>query len=147
MFGIMKLLDRVGDVALRRRLARSTIACYQSWISEFLRFSRLAERWRAPAELGAADVERFLTHLARDRRVSGSTQNQALCALVFLYKQVLVEELASDHLGRFVAERARRSVRVPTVLSPAEVRSQRGFRVRKHGAVVRRDHRAEARDL
>lgn len=77
MFGAMKLLDRVGDVGLRRRLAASTIACYQSWISEFLRFNRVQGRWRMPAELSAADVERFLTHLARDRRVSASTQNPA----------------------------------------------------------------------
>jgi hypothetical protein len=64
----MKLLERVGDVGLRRRLAASTIACYQSWIAEFLRFSRAQGRWRTPAELFAADVERYLTHLARDRR-------------------------------------------------------------------------------
>jgi hypothetical protein len=74
MFGMMRLLDRVGDVGLRRRLARSTVACYQSWIGQFPRFSRVQGRWRAPGELGAPDVERFLTHLARDRRVSGSTQ-------------------------------------------------------------------------
>ena len=76
----MALLDRVREVGLRRRLARSTIACYQSWIREFLRFSKRDGRWRTPAELGAADVERYLSHLARDRRVSASTQNQALVA-------------------------------------------------------------------
>jgi hypothetical protein len=76
----MKLLDRVRDVGLRRHLARSTIACYRSWITEFLRFSRSEGRWRMPGELRAAGVERFLTHLARDRRVSASTQNQR-CAL------------------------------------------------------------------
>jgi Phage integrase, N-terminal SAM-like domain len=81
---IMKLLDRVRDVGLRRRLAASTIACYQSWIIDFLRFSRSAGRWRPPGELFAANVERYLTHLARDRRVSASTQNQAICAIVFL---------------------------------------------------------------
>jgi integron integrase len=117
----MKLLHRVRDVACRRRLARSTIDCYQAWITDFLRFSRFDGRWRTPAELGAADVERFLTHLARDRRVAASTQNQALCAIVFLYKPVLADELPAEHLGQFVAERARRPVRVPTVLSAAEV--------------------------
>jgi integron integrase len=117
----MKLLDRVRDAGLRRHLAQSTIACYQSWIGEFLRFSRVEGRWRVPAELRAADVERYLTHLARDRRVSASTQNQALCAIVFLYEQVLSEELGTDHLGRFKAERARRRSRVPTVLSTTEV--------------------------
>ncbi|MGB7157840.1 MAG: integron integrase [Tepidisphaeraceae bacterium] len=118
----MRLLDRVRDVGLRRHLAASTIACYRSWIREFLHFSRLDGQWRAPAELFAADVERYLTFLARDRRVSASTQNQATCAIVFLYKQVLGDELGSEHLGRFEAERARRPARVPTVLSVAEVR-------------------------
>jgi integron integrase len=73
--------------------------------------------------LFAADVEAFLTHLARDRRLSASSQNQAICAIVFLYKQVLGEELGEDHLGRFEAERSKRPVRVPTVLSVDEVRS------------------------
>src|SRR5262245_34225249 len=100
----MKVLDRVRDVGVRRRLAKSTIACYQSWIAEFLRFSRDGGSWRQPRELGPAEVERFLTHLARDRRVSASTQNQAVCAIVFLYKQVVVDELGNDHLGRFEAE-------------------------------------------
>jgi site-specific recombinase XerD len=107
----MKRLDRVRDVGMRRHLARSTISCYQSWMTEFLRFSRSQGRWRSPAELRAADVEPFLTHLARDRRVSASTRNQALCAIVFLFRQVMAEELGADHLGRFQAERARRPTR------------------------------------
>jgi integron integrase len=118
----MKLLNRVVEVATRRRLARNTIDCYRDWIVKFLRFSREGGRWRAPAELGAAEVERFLTHLAVKRRVSASTQNQALNAIVFLYKQVLADELGSDRLGKFQAERARRPARVPTVLSVGEVR-------------------------
>lgn len=117
----MKLLQQARDVGLRRRLAGSTIACYQSWIVDFLRFSKVEGRWRTPAELFAADVERYLTHLARDRRVSASTQNQALCAIIFLYKHVLGDQLGEDHLGRFEAERARRPARVPTVLSVGEV--------------------------
>jgi integron integrase len=118
----MKLLDRIRDVASRRRLAASTIQCYQAWITDFLRFSREGDRWRHPRELFAADLQGFLTHLARDRRLSASSQNQATCAVVFLYKHVLVEELGEDHLGRFQAERSRRPVRVPTVLSPDEAR-------------------------
>jgi len=118
----MKILQRVADVGLRRHLARSTVEHYQNWITDFLRFSRVNGVWRAPGELFAADVEKFLTHLARDRRLSASSQNQAVCAIVFLYKQVLGEELGEDHLGRFEAERSKRPVRVPTVLSTAEVR-------------------------
>lgn len=63
----------------------------------------------------------FPNHLARERRLSASSQNQALIAVVFLYKHVLVDELPADPLGRFAAERAGRPARVPTVLSAAEV--------------------------
>lgn len=119
----MTLLQRIRDVGMRRRLARSTISRYQDWIIQFLRFSRSGSNWRHPRELFAVDVEAYLTHLARHRRVSASTQNQAMCAIVFLYKQVLAEELGEDHLGRFEAERARRPIRVPTVLSIDEVQS------------------------
>src|SRR5438874_1969420 len=117
----MTLLERMHETAARRRLARSTIDCYQSWISEFLRFCRDGQRWRHPRDLGAAEVEAFLNHLALRKRVAASTQNQAICAIVFLFKQVLADELGPDHLGRFVAERARRPRRVPTVLSSTEV--------------------------
>lgn len=67
--------------------------------------------------MGAEEVERFLTHLATADKVSASTQNQALNALVFLYRDVLRMEL-----GDFNAVRARRPVRVPTVLSQVEAR-------------------------
>ena len=117
----MRLLERMAAVGARRRLAPSTLACYRAWVVHFLRFCRDGPRWRTPAELGAADVEVFLTHLARDRRLSASSQNQAANAIVFLYKHVLGDELGPGHLGRFAAERSRRAVRVPTVLSPGEV--------------------------
>ena len=81
-----------------------------------------ARVWRTPSELGAIEVGAFLTYLAQDRKLSGSTQNQAANAIVFLYKQVLVDELPTDHLGRFAAERSKRPKRVPTVLSENEVR-------------------------
>jgi integrase len=116
----MKLLERVRDVAVRRHLARSTIECYQSWIVQFLCFSRCNGAWRRPGDLAAADVERFLTHLARGRRLSASSQNQATCAIVFLYNHVLGDELGPDYLGRFQAERSKRPVCIPTVLSPHE---------------------------
>ena len=86
----MKLLARLRDVAVRRHLATATIECYQAWVADFLRFSRDAQGvWRHPRELTARDVEVYLTHLARDRRLSASSQNQATCAIVFLYRQVL----------------------------------------------------------
>src|SRR5438034_3676340 len=109
----VKLLDRVRDVIRRRHLAAATLDCYQAWIVDFLRFCRADGRWRHPRELFAREVEAFLTHLARQRRLSASSQNQAACAIVFLYKQVLADELGADHLGRFEGERSRRPVRVP----------------------------------
>lgn len=121
MLGTMKLLQRVHHVGTRRRLARSTIERYQDWIRKFLAFCRTDGRWIHPRDLGAPDVERFLTHLAVNRRLSASAQNQVVCAIVFLYNHVLADELPPDHLGRFQAERARRRARIPTVLSPAEV--------------------------
>jgi hypothetical protein len=71
---------------------------------------------RHPRDMGAGEVQQFLTHLAVDGRVSASTQNQALNALVFLYAQVLEMDL-----GRFEAVRARRPKRLPVVLAAEEV--------------------------
>ena len=75
----------------------------------------------APEQLGTADVESFLNHLVGERRLAASTQNQALNALVFLYRHVLENAVARDHLGKFELLRSKRPKRVPTVLSPAEV--------------------------
>ncbi len=114
----MKLLERVRNTGAVAHLAPSTVDCYSRWIREFLVFHRNdAGKWVHPRALGAQQVEAFLTHLACNRRLSASSQNQALNAIVFLYQQVLADELPEDHLGRFAAQRARRSERVPTVLS------------------------------
>lgn len=120
----MRLLERVEAVGRRRRLAGSTLACYARWVEQFLRFHRdpRTADWRHPRDLYAPDVGAFLTHLARDRRLSASSQNQAANAIAFLYNQVLADELPADHLGRFAAERSTRPARVPTVLSADEVR-------------------------
>lgn len=119
---MMKLLERIAIVGKRRHLSPLTIDCYQRWAREFLAFHRRAGQWQHPRALGGPEVEAFLNHLAQYRRVSASTQNQALNGIVFLYSRVLAGELAEDHLGRFAAERARRPGRVPTVLSTNEVR-------------------------
>src|SRR3954471_10586844 len=81
--GEMKVLDRLAVVARRRHLSPATIACYRSWVRQFLVFCRIEGRWRHPRELGAADVEAFLNHLAGSRRLSASSQNQEVCAIVF----------------------------------------------------------------
>jgi site-specific recombinase XerD len=67
-------------------------------------------------------VSRFLTHLAAERRVARSTQTQAMNGILFLYRDVLVDELGADHLGPIDGLRAGRRARVPTVLSVDEVR-------------------------
>jgi integron integrase len=118
----MKLLERVENVGRRMHLSPLTIRCYRRWVREFLMHAKGEGPWRVPAELGAREVEAFLTYLAVGRRVAASTQNQACNAIVFLYKQVLADELPPDHLGRFTAQRSKRPERVPTVLSENEVR-------------------------
>jgi site-specific recombinase XerD len=109
----MKLLDQVRQVLRVKRFALRTEQCYVRWIEQFIRFHKTAEGFRHPATLGAAEVEQFLTHLAIERHVSASTQNQALGALLFLYRDVLRLQLTG-----LDAVRARRSRRLPVVFSP-----------------------------
>src|SRR3989475_9802448 len=105
-----------------RRPPRSTLfpyttlfrSAYVAWVRRFVRFCGL----RHPRELGEGDVTRFLSSLAVDRRVSASTQNQALSALVFLYRDVL--DAPVGWLAALV--RAKRPQRVPIVLTRDEVR-------------------------
>ena len=86
-------------------------------------FSRARRELAASTrELRGGEVGTFLTHLAQARRLSASSQNQALNAIVFLYRQVLVDELGEEHLGRIDARRVHRPAKVPTVLSVTEAR-------------------------
>src|SRR5438309_2249797 len=84
-----KLLERVRDVIRVKHYSLRTERTYCDWIERFIRFHRM----RHPGEMGAGEVGGFLTHLARDGHVSASTQNQALSAILFLYKQVLKQEI------------------------------------------------------
>jgi site-specific recombinase XerD len=71
-------------------MSGKTARVYCHWIRRFLAFCAGAHgRWMVPEQLGTADVEAFLNHLVAERRLAASTQNQALNALVFLYKHVL----------------------------------------------------------
>jgi integron integrase len=107
-----RLLDQVRQVLRVRHYARTTEDCYVEWITRFILFHGK----RHPRDMGAVEVEQFLTDLAVRGHVSASTQNQALNALVFLYKHVLEIELE-----RIQAVRARRPKRLPVVLAPEEV--------------------------
>lgn len=108
-----RLLDQVHDAIRARHYSRRTERAYAGWIRRFVLFHGK----RHPAEMGEPEVTAFLSHLATHRRVSASTQNQALSALLFLYRVVLRRELAwLDELVR-----AKRPARVPTVLSRSEV--------------------------
>jgi integron integrase len=109
-----KLLDQVRDVLGLKHYSLRTERSYCDWIKRFIRFHHL----RHPKEMGEAEVTAFLTHLVRNGNVAAATQNQALSALLFLYKQVLKQEIG--WLAN--VERAKRPARVPVVLTRGEVR-------------------------
>jgi integron integrase len=108
-----RLLDRVRAAIRTRHYSRRTEQAYLGWILRFIHFHGR----RHPRELGADEVATYLTHLATDRGVSASTQNQALSALLFLYKFVLETDL--PWMQDLV--RAKAPARVPVVLSRREV--------------------------
>jgi integron integrase len=109
----MKLMEQVRQVLRVKHYSLATEHCYCQWIRRFIFFHGV----KHPNAMGAEEVEHFLTHLATADKVAASTQNQALNALVFLYREVLRMDL-----GNFEAVRARRPLRVPTVLSQVEAR-------------------------
>jgi integron integrase len=112
-----KLLDQVVHACKTRHYSRKTARSYRQWARDYILFHRVrAERFVHPRELGADAIEAYLTHLAVERRVAASTQNQALNAIVFLYGQVM-----GIDPGRFNAVRAKRPVNVPVVLTRGEV--------------------------
>ena len=107
------LFSTVRDRMRRLGLAYRTEESYIAWMRRYIKHSA----GRHPRELGADDVERFLTHLAAERRCAASTQNQALSAILFLYREVLKIEL--PWMENF--QRAKRPQHLPIVLSEQEV--------------------------
>lgn len=105
------------DVRRAMRVRHYSIRTEQSYLHWIRRFIRFHNR-RHPGTMGEVEVGEFLTHLAVDRNVTPSTQNQALNALVFLYKGVLQRELGL--IGN--VQRAKKPSRLPVVLSREEVR-------------------------
>ncbi|MGA2282034.1 MAG: integron integrase [Verrucomicrobiota bacterium] len=119
----LKFLDQCREVMRFKQLSRRTEETYLQWIRRFILFHRRAGGagrwiWRHPKEMGEVEVRAFLTDLAAKRLVSAATQNQALNALLFLYREVVGVEM--KWVDGF--EQAKRSRRVPVVLSQCEVR-------------------------
>ncbi len=104
-----KLLDQLRREIRTRHYSIRTEHTYCDWVRRYCHYHNL----RHPAEMGAQEINQFLSHLANDHDVAASTQNQACCALVFLYKHVLKKEL--EEFGDVV--RAKRPKRLPVVLS------------------------------
>lgn len=109
-----ELLNKVRALIRTRHYSYRTEQTYVHWIKQFILFHNK----RHPAEMGAAEVTEFLSYLAVSRRVAASTQNQALAALLFLYRQTLGIDL--PWLDNVV--RAKRPARLPVVLTKEEVR-------------------------
>ncbi len=109
-----RLMDRVRARIRVKHYSLKTEAAYCGWIRRFI----LANGKRHPRDMGGAEVEAFLTRLAVEGDVAASTQNQALAALLFLYREVLCMELP----WMDTVVRAKRPARLPVVLSVGEVR-------------------------
>ncbi|MDY6990322.1 MAG: integron integrase [Thermodesulfobacteriota bacterium] len=108
-----KLLDQVRDAVRVRHLSYRTEQAYVSWIKQFILFHKK----RHPNEMDESDVSRFLTYLAARKNVAASTQNQALSAVLFLYRHVLKKELGWINN----VERAKKPSRLPVVFARQEV--------------------------
>ena len=108
-----RLMDQVREVLRFHHYAYNTEKSYVSWILQYIRFNNK----RHPRDMGKREIESFLSYLAVHRSVSASTQNQAFNAIIFLYKHVLHIDMDLD----IRATRARKSKRLPVVLSREEV--------------------------
>jgi integron integrase len=108
-----RLLDQLADVLRTKRYSPRTIEVYSRWVVRYVRFHGTQH----PSALDAKHLKAFLSHLATAKRVSAATQNQALAALLFLYREVLGVPIGPPD----GIEMAKRSLHVPTVLSAEEV--------------------------
>ncbi len=106
-----KLLDQVRGILRREHYAIRTENAYVHWIKRFILFHNK----RHPSEMGKAEIEVFLTDLAKDQNVTASTQNQAFSAIIFLYKRVLGQKIEGIN-----AVRATKPARLPVVMTKEE---------------------------
>lgn len=111
----LRLLEQVKNQLRLRHYSRRTETAYVNWIKRYILFHGK----KHPRDMGHSQVEEYLSHLAVERKVAASTQNQALSALLFLYRHVL--DIQLEWMDEIV--RAKRPRRIPVVLSRKEVRS------------------------
>ena len=112
-----RVLDQLRERIRYMHYSLSTEQVYVYWVRFFIRCSGRGGAMRHPRDMGASEVEAFLTHLANDRKVSASTHNQALSAILFLYREVLAIELPwLNGINRPTQKR-----RIPSVLTKDEV--------------------------
>jgi integron integrase len=110
-----KLMERMTLALRARHYSLRTEQAYAQWVRRYVFFHKL----RHPAEMGEAEINAFLTHLAVDGKVSSSTQNQALSAILFLYRHIIGREVGQ--IGDVI--RARRPRHLPVVMSREEVKT------------------------
>ncbi|MBI2455371.1 MAG: integron integrase, partial [candidate division NC10 bacterium] len=110
-----RLLDRLREALRSRHYSRRTEQCYCHWVKRFIFFHHV----RHPADMAEPEINAFLTHLAIKENVSASTQNQALSALLFLYRHVLGREVGN--LGDVIS--ARKPHHLPVVMTREEVKA------------------------
>jgi len=108
-----RLLDQVRDAIRLKHYSIRTEQAYVNWIKRYIFFHNLEH----PRDMGIPEIEAFLTHLAVDKNVAASTQNQAFAALLFLYREVLKIDLE----GPIDSIRAKKPQRLPTVMTREEV--------------------------
>jgi integron integrase len=109
-----KLLDQYHDAIQVKQYSARTGETYIQWVREYI----LYHNKRHPKEMGETEINQFITHLVTERKVSASTQNQAISAILFLYRHVLHIGLDETRLAEFRPQRAKS---IPTVLSKEEV--------------------------
>jgi integron integrase len=110
-----RLLDQVRSVIRVKHYSIRTEKSYCAWIKQFIHFHHLAH----PKDMGAKEIQAFISYLAVTRNVAASTQNQALCAILFLYREVLKVDV--EYMDDLI--RAKRSTRVPVVFTREEARA------------------------
>jgi len=110
-----KLIEQLREALRVRHYSRKTEATYIHWVKRFIFFHHV----RHPREMAEPEINAFLSHLALKEHVSASTQNQALCAIIFLYRYTLEKKIGD--LGEVI--RARKPVRLPVVMTKEEVKA------------------------